>query len=113
MVHKAAGVSGTITNGFGELVVTCPKPVPEGHYVLRVEVGDREVSPDARTKLGIDRTMEFADGSQLWFSVDKTNEQIKTIRYWKYRDMRPICRKLSAYQIEDTTKKDAQPGGGK
>jgi hypothetical protein len=95
MVVRAAGVSGSVTTNmtFAEA------------KKLVVAAGGVDAPMDpAKPVPGIDQRIRLRNGGELWFSVNKTNDTITDVRYWKYRDMSPIKLHLKEFRIEDSTK---------
>lgn len=106
VVDRAAGVSGTITNG---------TPYADARKLL-MDAGAKEVSGHIAegTEPVTDRMFHLADGSPFQLSVEKATDRVKVIKYCdsatvKRRPDMWRWRRLAAYGIENTEQKDAQP----
>jgi hypothetical protein len=103
VVDRAAGVSGTITNG---------TPYAYARELL-TDAGAKEYDFTTlkRPRPEVDHSFRLANGQQLWLSIDKTNDQVRAMWHWQYRDLSPLVRKLTAYRIENSESKNAPRSG--
>jgi hypothetical protein len=110
VVDRAAGISGTITNDMP--YADAKKLLMDARAKERVGWNTEGTGPISN------RRFDLADGSPFELSVEKATERIKTIKYcdaatvkrrrdtWRWRT-------LVVYQMENTEKKDSQPGAGR